>query len=182
MLDDHFHRYFCGHSRTGTRKVQSAVERDSIEDFDSGASPITKPSMMSKLSSSASRAVTSGRYQPRAEGGRRTRRRASRAPPRSRVRPMVRRQGAGRDLRLRGLVDAETQHPFLQSTPGTGRLVGNRWLIRALHTIQALLACTLNPAMNGGHTHAEAPSHVAQRNSPTDGAHHGLPPVRQPAS
>jgi hypothetical protein len=51
--------------------------------------------MMSKMFSSALRGVNSGRYQPRGEGGRRTRRRASSALPRSRMRPMVRRQGSG---------------------------------------------------------------------------------------
>src|SRR5713101_6409655 len=51
------------------------------------------PSTVSKLSSSARPAPTSGRYQPAGGGGRRTRRPASRAPRRSRMRPMVRTAG-----------------------------------------------------------------------------------------
>ena len=52
-----------------------------------------RPLMMSKLSSSTSRRRTSGRYQPAGGAGRRTRRFASRAPRRSRIRAMVRTDG-----------------------------------------------------------------------------------------
>ena len=55
-----------------------------------------RSSMTSKASSSAVPAATSGRYQPAGGALRRTRRTASKAPCRLRIRPMVRRLGSRR--------------------------------------------------------------------------------------
>ncbi len=60
----------------------------------SGPSLMTRPSTMSKLSSSARAAATSGRYHPRGGAGRRVLTRPSRAPRRARIRLIVRSDGA----------------------------------------------------------------------------------------
>ena len=54
---------------------------------------ITRPSTISKLSSSARCSRTSWRYHPFGGGGNRMRRRPSKAPRRPRIRPMVRSEG-----------------------------------------------------------------------------------------
>jgi hypothetical protein len=77
-----------------------------------------RPSTMSKLSSSARPAPTSGRYHPRGGGGRRIRRRASRAPRPSRMRPIVR-------------TDGTTAWP---------RATSSRWMARAPYSPRSLVS------------------------------------------
>src|SRR5207249_3544310 len=63
----------------------------------------------------------------------------------------------------------QTQHAFLQSPWRTASGMSDRRLVGPFHPIQSSPAGTPNPAMHCGQAHAEAPSHLAERTSATDG-------------
>src|SRR2546422_864016 len=73
MRNDHFHRYFRGQGGLGPERVRPPWSETPLSTSTAVPPLITRPSTMSKLSNSAWRAATSGRYQPRGGGGRRTR-------------------------------------------------------------------------------------------------------------
>src|SRR5207247_8577017 len=63
----------------------------------------------------------------------------------------------------------EAQHAFLQSLWRTASVMGDGRSIGPFHPVQSSPAGAPNPTMHRGQAHAEAPSHLAQRTSATDG-------------